>query len=60
MGYILIGLIWSAFLEYYTGKYFVGAMGAPFIWRERLFHITLWPITLSYFIYTFFKYKDNE
>lgn len=60
MIYLLIGLVWSWWLEYYTGKHFEGKMGAPFTWRERLFHITLWFVSLSYFVYTFIKYNDNE
>lgn len=58
--YFILGVAWSAFLEYYTTKNFKGAIGAPMTTKERLFHITLWPISLGYFIYTFINYRDYD
>lgn len=55
MIYFLVGTMWCWFLEYYTTKYFEGKMGEPLTWKERAFHILLWPVSFSYFIYTFIK-----
>ena len=55
MGYILIGLIWSVWLEWYTTNNIDGILGRPWIWRERLFHSILWPLSLATFVYEFFK-----
>ncbi len=52
MGYLVIGLIWSLWLEFYTVK----SLAMPdWVWRERFFHIIFWPISLSIFVYTFLK-----
>jgi len=52
MGYVLVGILWSLWLEYYT----VRSLQMPdWIWRERFFHIIFWPISLSIFVYTFLK-----
>lgn len=60
MVYLLIGVLWSMFLEYYTTTHFQGPIGEPFNWRERTFHIGAWPLSLGYFVYTWIKYKDND
>jgi len=39
--YIIIGVIWVAWLEYYTTNQLDGFLGRPWIWRERLFHSSL-------------------
>lgn len=61
LAYILIyfglGTIWSWWLEYYTTKYLEGLLGEEWLWRERFFHITFWPVTFSFFIYNVFKNK---
>ena len=51
MGYILIGAIWCWWLEYYT----TGMGMNVWVWRERIFHILFWPISLSIFVYNFIK-----
>ena len=58
--YLIVGLVWSMFLEYYTTKYFEGPIGESFNWRERTFHIAAWPLSFGYFIYTWIIYKDND
>ena len=51
MGYLVVGIIWSFWLEWFTTKNGL----APWIWRERLFHVALWPFSLSVFLINFFK-----
>ena len=53
--YIIIGVIWAAWLEYYTTNQIDGFLGRPWVWRERLFHSLLWPIILGTFIWEFLK-----
>lgn len=51
MGYLVIGAIWCGWLEWFTTKQGMG----DWIWRERIFHILLWPFSLSVFLYNFFN-----
>lgn len=53
--YMIIGLIWCGWLEYYTTEQLKGFLGRPWIWRERFFHTLLWPISLGTFILEFLK-----
>ena len=39
--YIIIGVIWVAWLEYYTTNQLDGFLERHWIWRERLFHSSL-------------------
>ena len=55
MGYLVIGLIWSFWLEWYTTNKLPGLLGRGWVWRERVFHTLFWPFSLSVFIYNFFK-----
>lgn len=55
MGYLIIGLIWCFWLEWYTTNHVEGTMGRKWLWRERIFHTVLWPFSLSIFLYNFFK-----
>ena len=55
MGYLVIGLIWCFWLEWYTTNHVEGTMGKEWVWRERIFHTVLWPLSLSVFLYNFFK-----
>lgn len=50
MIYLIIGCIWAFWLEYYTTNEVNGPMGRPWIMRERLFHLLLWPFSLLTFI----------
>jgi hypothetical protein len=50
MIYIGIGLLWTLWLEWYTTNEIDGFMGRPWVWRERLFHISLWPISIGTFV----------
>jgi hypothetical protein len=51
MGYLLVGILWCWWLEYYTTS--MGMIN--WVWRERIFHTVLWPVSLSIFLYNFFK-----
>ena len=42
-------------VEYYTTNQLDGFLGRPWIWRERLFHSLVWPISLGTFILEFLK-----
>ena len=53
--YFIVGTLWSWWLEYYTTKNLEGIMGMPWVWTERLFHISLWPVSLGTFIYAMYK-----
>jgi len=55
MGYLTVGLIWCWWLEYYTVNNVEGLMGKSWVWRERIFHTLLWPLSLSIFLVEFFK-----
>lgn len=48
--YIIIGLIWTGWLEYYTTNFLEGIVGSPWKMKERLFHIFLWPFSLFVFL----------
>ena len=51
MGYLIVGLVWCCWLEWYTTK----ELAATWVWAERFFHTLLWPVSLSVFVYNFFK-----
>jgi hypothetical protein len=52
MGYLLVGVCWCWWLEYYTTD---RILLRPWIWRERFFHTLLWPLSLSIFVYNLFN-----
>ena len=56
MGYILIGIIWCGWLEWYTTKNPAEGVPRHWIWRERVFHTLLWPVSLSIFIREIVRY----
>jgi len=51
MIYILIGVLWCFWLEWYTTNNLPGLAGRSWVWRERIFHSVLWPVSLGIFIY---------
>jgi len=53
--YLLIGALWSAWLEYFCVKELEDPYNRPFTAKERLVHIACWPLTLTSFIYHFIK-----
>lgn len=55
--YLGLGVVWAWWLEYYTTKYLPEELGGDWVWPERFFHIALWPVTLSLFIYNIFNHK---
>jgi hypothetical protein len=54
MWYLIIGLIWTGWLEWYTTTKLTGALSAPWTMSERLFHIILWPVSLLIFFKNLF------
>jgi len=53
VGYLLVGLFWCGWLEYYTTM----VMNLrPWILNERIFHAFLWPISIGVFLYNLFKF----
>lgn len=60
--YIIIGTAWTAWLEYYTSKYFdLEDEGKKWSTRERIFQVLLWPLNVIIFVITFLKgLGDNE
>lgn len=48
--YFLPGLVYTGLLENYTLRNFDGIIGQPWSWKERLYHIIFWPISLLIFI----------
>jgi len=53
--YFLLGVGWSWWLEYFTTSNLDDVYGQPWVWRERLFHISLWPWSLGTFIYAMYN-----
>ena len=58
--YFFIGTIWSWWLEKYTTSNLDGIYGQPWIWKERVFHICLWPWSLGRFVYELLKQIKNQ
>lgn len=55
--YLGAGALWTWWLEYYTTTHLPVPLNEDWYWRERFFHILLWPATLSVFLYNVFKRK---
>ena len=53
LGYFILGVMWGAWLEYYTT--FVMKL-RPWIMNERIFHTFVWPISVGIFLYNLFKF----
>lgn len=53
--YLLIGLIWCFWLEWYTTGNPDVKMNGLWTIRERIFHTLLWPFSLGLFVYEFLK-----
>jgi len=51
MGYLITGLIWCLWLEWYTTNKVDGVMNREWLWRERIYHTFLWPLSLGSFVY---------
>ena len=60
--YLLAGVGWSWWLEMFTtSKLDPQTMGRPWVWKERVFHILLWPWSLGTFIYAIYQeYKKRK
>lgn len=53
--YLVLGVIWSAWLEWYTTTYLDGEEGSPWRMSERIVQILLWPYLLGYFLSEIYK-----
>lgn len=53
--YVLVGVLWSAWLEWYSTTELEYPYNIPWSIKERLFHIFLWVISFSIFIYNLKK-----
>ena len=53
--YIVLGCAWALWLEYFTVKNLEEPYNQPWTNTERVFHCTLWPVTLIVFIHNFLK-----
>ena len=53
--YLTIGIIWSAWLEHFCSTNLEEPYNYDFTVTEKLFHIGLWPLSLSSFIYFILK-----
>lgn len=50
--YLILGLIWTSWLENYTNKY----LGFPVMNNtEKSFNVLFWPVQLLAFLYHFFR-----
>jgi len=58
--YLLIGVVWSWWLEDYTTSNLDGIYGQPWIWKERAFHILVWPWSFGKFLYEIIKQINNN
>jgi len=60
LGYLLLGTIWTLWLEWFCTNNLEGQLGRPFTNPERLFQILIWPGSLAIFIYNFLKDVFNK
>lgn len=58
--YVIIGVAWAWWLEYFTTKHLEGTYGEDWKGRERVFHIVLWPCSVGVFIYGIIKGINNN
>ena len=57
--YIVIGTVWTAWLEYYTDKFLANAGFPPWTYLERAVQIVTWPVGLLYFFIILSKVYFN-
>jgi len=50
--YLLIGTIWTAWMEFYTTKH---RIGPPWINKERITQAIVWPFALTIFLIELYK-----
>lgn len=51
MWYIIIGLCWTGWLEWFSTNELEYPYNMQWTFKERFFHISLWPISLTVFLY---------
>jgi len=57
--YLLIGIAWAYWLERFTTGELEEPYNSKWTIAERVFHIALWPINLSIFLYSLYKHNDE-
>ena len=50
--YLIIGVAWACWLEYFTTKHLEGPYGKDWKGIERILNILLWPVSLGFFVYS--------
>jgi len=55
LSYLALGLLWSGWLEWYCCNNLPVPFNSPFMWRERIFHIFVWPWSFGVFVYNIIK-----
>ena len=58
--YIIIGTVWTEWLDWFCINNLEEKYGEPFSLREKLTHLIFWPITMSIFIIEFIKNLNNK
>ena len=62
--YIIPGVLWGGWLEYFTTKNLSEPFNRPWNMPERSMHIFFWPLSFSKFIIELFRgyfgYYDDE
>lgn len=53
--YVIPGLLWTGWLEWFTTTRLEGEYSAAWSNRERIFHLLLWPFSLFKFMKEFIK-----
>ena len=49
--YICVGIIWAVAFEYFCINKLEEPYNAPFVNRERLWHVLVWPFNAGLFLY---------
>jgi hypothetical protein len=53
--YLVLGCIWTLWLEHYTSTELNAPYNQPWSNRERIFHVFLWVCSFGVFVYTLIK-----
>lgn len=53
--YLIIGVVWTGWLEYYTTAHLQSLNGPEWTFKERILQCALWPINFIIFIVAFLR-----
>jgi hypothetical protein len=56
MWYLIIGVIWAAWLEWFSTTELEYPYNVDWKWKERVFNIVLWPLAFGVFLYNYFRF----